>query len=71
MRANPVKQALAGAACGASGKTAAYLATDDSRAREYLGHGYRLMAFGIDQLMLQAALAQGIGAMRKQSEGRQ
>jgi len=51
-------------ACASHGKTAAYLATDSDLAREYLGHGYRLLAYGIDQLMLQAALAQGIAAMR-------
>ena len=58
-------------ACERNGKTAAYLATDDALAREYQGHGYRLLAFGIDQLMLQAALAQGIAAMRTFPEGGQ
>ncbi len=52
-------------ACAANGKTAAYMAADDALAREYLDHGYRLMAYGIDQLMLQAALSNGIAGMRK------
>ena len=56
-------------ACERNGKSAAYLATDDALAREYQGHGYRLLAFGIDQLMLQAALAQGIAAMRTFPKG--
>ena len=51
-------------ACAAHGKTAAYLATDEALAREYLGYGYRMMAYGIDQLMLQSALAQGMTALR-------
>ena len=53
------------AACKANGKSAAYLATDAALAREYLDHGYRLMAYGIDQLMLQSSLAQGLAALRK------
>ena len=52
------------AACKLHGKTAAFLATDDAWAREYLGHGYRLLAYGIDQLMLQNALQAGIAGMR-------
>jgi 2-dehydro-3-deoxyglucarate aldolase/4-hydroxy-2-oxoheptanedioate aldolase len=57
-------------ACGANGKTAAYLATDNVLAGEYLDHGYRLMAFGIDQLMLQSALAAGLAAMRQHGGGK-
>ncbi|MBL8382592.1 MAG: hypothetical protein JNM90_05930 [Burkholderiales bacterium] len=51
-------------ACAAHGKAAGYLAADAGLAAEYLGHGYRLLAFGIDQLLLQAAFTQGIAAMR-------
>ena len=52
------------AACEAHGKTAAFLATDNAWANEYMGHGFRLLAFGIDQLMLQAALKAGLDNMR-------
>lgn len=52
------------AACEKHGKTAAFLATDNAWANEYLGHGYRLLAYGIDQLMLQAALKAGLDHMR-------
>ena len=52
------------AACAAHGKTAAFLATDNTWANEYMAHGYRLLAFGIDQLMLQAALKSGLDNMR-------
>lgn len=56
-------------ACAAHGKTAAFLATDDAGARRYLDEGYRLLAFGIDQLMLQSALAAGLAAMRNHAGG--
>ena len=52
------------AACKTHGKTAAFLATDNAWANEYMAHGYRLLAFGIDQLMLQAALKAGLDNMR-------
>ncbi|MDQ6917395.1 MAG: aldolase/citrate lyase family protein [Pseudomonadota bacterium] len=48
------------AACAAHGKTAAILATDDAWARDYAAKGFRLMAYGIDQLMLQDALRGGL-----------
>ena len=51
-------------ACEANGKAAAYLATDEALAREYIGKGYRLLGYGIDQLLLQSALANGMAAMR-------
>jgi 2-dehydro-3-deoxyglucarate aldolase/4-hydroxy-2-oxoheptanedioate aldolase len=52
------------AACGRHGKAAAFLATDDAWARDYIARGFRLMAYGIDQLMLGNALAHGLGVMR-------
>jgi 2-keto-3-deoxy-L-rhamnonate aldolase RhmA len=51
-------------ACESNGKTAAFLATDDTWARDYVAKGFRLMAYGIDQLMLQAALKSGIDVLR-------
>lgn len=52
------------AACDAHGKTAAFLATDDDWAREYMAHGFRLMAYGIDQAMLGNALRHGLAVLR-------
>jgi 2-dehydro-3-deoxyglucarate aldolase/4-hydroxy-2-oxoheptanedioate aldolase len=51
-------------ACESHGKSAAFLATDDAWARDYAAKGFRLMAFGIDQLMLQAALKSGLDVLR-------
>jgi 2-keto-3-deoxy-L-rhamnonate aldolase RhmA len=52
------------AACAAHGKAAAILATDEVWAREYAAKGFRLMAFGIDQLLLQDALRRGLDVLR-------
>jgi len=52
------------AACAAHGKTAAILATDDAWARDYAAKGFRLMAYGIDQLLLQDALRRGLDVVR-------
>ena len=52
------------AACERHGKTAAFLATDDAWARDYARKGFRMMAYGIDHLMLQAALGHGLGVIR-------
>jgi len=51
-------------ACERHGKTPAFLAPDDSWARDYVAKGFRLMAYGIDQMMLQRALSQGLGVLR-------
>jgi 2-dehydro-3-deoxyglucarate aldolase/4-hydroxy-2-oxoheptanedioate aldolase len=52
------------AACRTHGKTAAFLATDDDWARDYAGKGFRLFAYGVDQLMLQQALGSGLRVLR-------
>lgn len=52
-------------ACTMHGKTAAMLATDDAWARDYAGKGFRLMAYGIDQLLLQTALRRGLDVLRE------
>ena len=46
-----------GLACG-------FMAADDVWAERYLGLGFRMMAYGLDHLVFQAALARGIAAMR-------
>ena len=51
-------------ACAAHGKAPAMLATDDAWARDYAARGFRLMAYGIDQLLLQAALRHGLDVLR-------
>lgn len=51
-------------ACERNGKTAAFLATDATWARAYHAHGFRLMAYGIDQAMLQNALKQGLDLLK-------
>jgi 2-keto-3-deoxy-L-rhamnonate aldolase RhmA len=57
------------AACESNGKTAAYIATDEALARDYLAKGFRLMAYGVDQLMLQRALGEGLALLRTATAG--
>jgi 2-keto-3-deoxy-L-rhamnonate aldolase RhmA len=40
---------------------------DDDWARDYVAKGFRLMAYGVDQLMLQNALRHGLDILRKAS----
>jgi len=56
------------AACDAHGKAAAFMAADDDWAREYVDHGFRLFAYGVDQAMLQNALRHGLEVLRQRSE---
>jgi 2-keto-3-deoxy-L-rhamnonate aldolase RhmA len=51
-------------ACATHGKTPAMLATDDDWASDYAAKGFRLMAYGIDQLLLQSALRHGLDVLR-------
>ena len=51
-------------ACAKHGKTAAILAMDETWARDYAAKGFRLMAYGIDQLLLQDALRRGMDLVR-------
>ena len=52
------------AACDAHGKAAGTIAMDDDWARDYVAKGFRMMAYGVDQLMLQNALRHGLDLMR-------
>ena len=36
------------------------MASDEAWAREYWGHGFRMLAFGLDHLLFQAALRSGL-----------
>jgi 2-dehydro-3-deoxyglucarate aldolase/4-hydroxy-2-oxoheptanedioate aldolase len=58
------------AACETNGKAAAFIATDDGLARDFAAKGFRLMAYGADQLMLQQALAAGLDRMRNAVKSR-
>jgi len=57
------------AACEAAGKAAAFIATDQNWAREYANKGFRLFAYGLDQLMLQTTLKQGLDLLREAGRG--
>ncbi len=52
------------AAAERHGKIAAFLATDEGWARDYVARGFRMIAFGLDLLLLQRALADGIGLLK-------
>ena len=58
------------AACRAHRKTPAFLATDERWARDYAAKGFRMMAYGVDQLMLQDALKRGLDVLRGTEPGR-
>jgi 2-keto-3-deoxy-L-rhamnonate aldolase RhmA len=51
-------------ACGRHGKTAGFLAGDDAAAASYRAKGFRIIAYGTDVTMLQAALAKGLQALQ-------
>jgi 2-dehydro-3-deoxyglucarate aldolase/4-hydroxy-2-oxoheptanedioate aldolase len=51
-------------ACTTYGKAPAMLALDDAWSRDYAARGFRLMAYGIDQLLLQNALRDGLDVLR-------
>ena len=52
------------------GKAAGFMASDETWARDYIGYGFRMMAYGIDCFLYQRALAQGLGAMREAAAAR-
>ncbi len=52
-------------ACGSAGKTAGFLATDQRSARDAVARGFRMLAYGIDPLMLQDALRTGLTVLRE------
>lgn len=53
------------AACKKHGKTAAYVAANETLARAFHDKGYRCLAYSNEVQLMQAALTQGIAAMRK------
>jgi 2-dehydro-3-deoxyglucarate aldolase/4-hydroxy-2-oxoheptanedioate aldolase len=52
------------AACRRHGKTAGFMATDDTWAADYRAKGFRMLAYGADVLLLQTALAGGLAKLR-------
>ena len=52
------------AAAKAHGKVAGILAMNDAWAQEYWRHGYRMLAYGLDHMLFQAALKAGLEKMR-------
>jgi 2-dehydro-3-deoxyglucarate aldolase/4-hydroxy-2-oxoheptanedioate aldolase len=52
-------------AARASGKIAGILAMDHAWAEEYWGYGYRMLAYGLDHMLFQAALSAGLRGLRK------
>ena len=47
-----------------NGKIAGFMASNDSWSREYWGHGFRMLAYGPDHLLLQAAMRSGLAHLR-------
>jgi 2-dehydro-3-deoxyglucarate aldolase/4-hydroxy-2-oxoheptanedioate aldolase len=51
------------AACRRHGKTAGFMAADDTWAADYQAKGFRMIAYGVDVLLLQGALAAGLAKL--------
>jgi len=47
------------------GKIAGFMAADEVWARDYLAKGFRIIAYGVDHLLLQRALGEGLSRMRE------
>jgi len=52
------------------GKIAGFMARDETGAREYWDHGFRLMAYGLDHMLFQTALRSGLGTLRCLRDGK-
>jgi len=52
-------------ACDGAGKAAGFLATDERSARDAVARGFRMIAYGVDQLLLQDALRTGLTVLRE------
>jgi 2-keto-3-deoxy-L-rhamnonate aldolase RhmA len=61
------RRSIASSPRATHGKAAAFIATDDAWARDYAKKGFRLFAYGLDQLMLQNSLASGLKLLRDTS----
>lgn len=56
-------------ACRSHGVAPAILVTDDASARHFGERGFRMMAYGIDQMMLQEAMRRSIARLRDVTQG--
>jgi 2-keto-3-deoxy-L-rhamnonate aldolase RhmA len=54
------------AAANRHDKTAGVLAADIAWGRDYMAKGFRAIAYGVDHLLYQKALADGIAALRNE-----
>jgi 2-keto-3-deoxy-L-rhamnonate aldolase RhmA len=52
-------------ACGKHGKTAGFLAGNETWARDFRARGFRMIAYGVDTLLMQGALADGLKLLRE------
>ena len=52
-------------ACQKHGKTPGFLAGDEKWARDFRARGFRIIAYGVDALLMQSALAAGIKLLRE------
>ncbi len=55
-------------AAKAQNKIAGYMAIDGNFAREYWAHGFRMLAYGLDHVLLRTALAEGMKLIDTLSE---
>ncbi len=53
------------AAARRHGKAAGFMPTDETWARDYTAKGFRIMAYGLDSLLLQQSLARGLAVLRE------
>ena len=53
------------AAADRHGKTAGFMASDETWARDYFAKGFRMMAVGPDQALLQQAMGRGLAVLRE------
>jgi 2-keto-3-deoxy-L-rhamnonate aldolase RhmA len=52
-------------ACERHGKAPGFMAADDEWASDYRARGFRILAYGIDVLLMQTALAKGLARLRE------
>jgi len=52
------------AACERHGKAPGFMAADDTWATDYRARGFRMLAYGVDVLLLQKALEAGLSKLK-------
>jgi 2-dehydro-3-deoxyglucarate aldolase/4-hydroxy-2-oxoheptanedioate aldolase len=57
------------AAARRHGKTAGFLPVDETWSRDYFAKGFRIMAYGLDSLLLQQSLSRGLALLRELANG--